>query len=38
MAKLKQNQNGFITEIVVILTILIAAIIFVYLRVLNAHR
>lgn len=37
MVKIPKNQAGFITEIVVLLLMLFAAIIFVYLRVLKAQ-
>jgi hypothetical protein len=37
MKLLTPNQDGFITEIVVILTILIVAIVFVFMRVHNAR-
>lgn len=35
---LNKNQNGFITMIVMILAILIAAIVFVFLRVVKANQ
>jgi hypothetical protein len=38
MKRLRQNQDGFITMIVVLLAIILAAIIFVYLRVQKAQH
>jgi hypothetical protein len=36
MKTLKSNQRGFVTEIVIILVVLVAALVFVFLRVSNA--